>query len=294
MSKAWHRSMDTKRIECRPIAACAEMLAARTPMFAKNLICLPAGVIGFASLGVIGLGTFAAFGAENSTFQDRARNLPIRGVVRPVAQATISTDIVATVAKVGFKEGQAFKKGDVLVAFDCRRYEAELASAVAQLKEMQVNVDTNAFLEKRDAANKQDLEISKARADKASAEADSLRARIDQCVIEAPFDGRVADLGIREYEMPATGKPLIRILADGELEIDLILPSNWLEWLKPGSEFKFLIDETRKSYDGVVTRIGAAVDTISQTIKVTARFKEPTAEVLPGMSGSARFAHDEG
>lgn len=249
---------------------------------------------GLAIATFLTIGASSAVSNENPAVQDRARNLPIRGVVRPLTQAIISTDIAAPVAKVGFKEGQSFKKGDVLIAFECHRYEAELAAAVAQMKEMQINVDTNTFLEKRDAANKQDLEISKARAAKASAEVDGLKARISQCVIEAPFDGRIADLGIREYEMPATGKPLIHILAAGELEIDLILPSNWLAWLKPGAEFKFLIDETRQSYDGAVTRIGASVDTISQTIKVTARFKDPTIDVLPGMSGSARFAHDEG
>lgn len=251
-------------------------------------ICLIAGVVSVAFWGAHILAGDRLAAAEKS------RGLPIRGVVRPAEQATISTEIVATVAKVGFKEGQTFKKGDVLIAFDCRRYEAELASAVAQLREMQVSVDTNLFLEKRDAGNKQDLDISKARAAKAAAEADALKVRIDQCVIEAPFDGRVAELGIREHEMPSTNKPLIQILADGEMEIELILPSNWLHWLKEGSEFTFLIDENRKSYDGVVTRIGASVDTISQTIKVSAKFKDAPQDVLPGMSGSARFAQDEG
>ena len=244
--------------------------------------------------GCIGLGSAVSWSGERSAADAKLRGLPIRGVVEPAEEATIGTEIVAMVAKVGFKEGQSFKKGEILIAFDCRRYEAELASAVAQLREMEINVDTNVFLEKRDAGNKQDVEISKARMSKAAAEADALRVRIDQCVIEAPFDGRVAELGIREHEMPATNKPLIHILADGEMEIDLILPSNWLEWLKAGAEFDFTIDETRKTYKGVVTRIGAAVDTISQTIKVSARFTERPADVLPGMSGSARFAQSEG
>jgi RND family efflux transporter MFP subunit len=243
---------------------------------------------------IMAAGIAAAWSGEPSRVDAKMRGLPIRGVVKPAEQATISTEIVATVAKVGFKEGQSFKKGDILIAFDCRRYEAELASAVAQLREMEINVDTNLFLEKREAGNKQDVEISKARMAKAAAEADALKVRLDQCVIKAPFDGRVAELGIREHEMPAMNKPLIQILAAGEMEIELILPSHWLEWLKPGSEFSFLIDETRRSYKGAVSRIGAAVDTISQTIKVSARFVEMPVDVLPGMSGSARFAQDEG
>jgi RND family efflux transporter MFP subunit len=252
------------------------------------------GVSALCFAAITAAGMAAAISGERSATDAKLRGLPIRGVVKPAEQATISTEIVATVAKVGFKEGQSFKKGDILIAFDCRRYEAELASAVAHLREMEINVDTNLFLEKRDAGNKQDVEISKARMAKAAAEADALKVRLDQCVIKAPFDGRVAELGIREHEMPAMNKPLIQILAAGEMEIELILPSHWLEWLKPGSEFNFLIDETRRSYKGAVSRIGAAVDTISQTIKVSARFVETPVDVLPGMSGSARFAQDEG
>lgn len=245
--------------------------------------------------GLVGLATRVSgetAGTGETPRQTRA--LPIRGVVRALEEATISTEIIASVSKIGFKEGQFFKKGDLLIAFDCRRYAAELAAAKALQKEMQINVETNTFLEKRNAGSKQEIEISKARADKAGADVDALEVRIDQCNIMAPFDGRVAEIGIREHEMPVSGRPLIRVLAAGELEIDLILPSNWLAWLKTGAEFEIVIDETRKSYSGVVTRIGAEVDTISQTVKVTSRFKAPVTDVLPGMSGSAHFEHNEG
>ena len=46
---------------------------------------------------------------------------PVRGVVRPQRQATISTDFQASVAATKFKEGDRFRKGDVLIEFDCRR-----------------------------------------------------------------------------------------------------------------------------------------------------------------------------
>ncbi len=224
----------------------------------------------------------------------RSSKLPIRGVVRPLRQATIATEIVARVETIGFREGERFKKGQLLIAFDCRRHMAELASAEAQHQEMKVALETNAFLEKRNAGSRQDLEIAKARAAKAAADADGLRVRLDQCMIKAPFDGRVAELTINEHEMPVSGKPLIAILADGELEIDLILPSDWLGWLKEKMEFSFIVDETGRGYQGEVVRIGAAVDTISQTIKITGRFRNVDAAVLPGMSGAATFSNTGG
>jgi membrane fusion protein, multidrug efflux system len=155
---------------------------------------------------------------------------------------------------------------------------------------MRIAVESNAFLEKRNAASRQDVEIAKARASKAAAEADALRIRLDQCSIIAPFDGRVSELVINEHEMSVAGKPMLSIIEEGDLEIDLILPSDWLVWLKAGADFAFAIDETQQVHPASIVRIGATVDSISQTIKVTGRFTASRAGVLPGMSGSARFA----
>jgi len=232
-------------------------------------------------------------GAE-SLATNSAQPLPVRGVVRPSAQAIISTDLTARVARVGFREGAQFRMGDVLVAFDCRRHKAELASAEAQHREMLVAFESALFLEKRNAGSRQDVEIARARADRAAAEAEIIRARLDQCTITAPFDGSVAGLGIHEHETPVAGKELFFIVANREPKIELIVPSTWLTWLKPGAEFQFQVDETHKAYVGVVRRVGAAVDTVSQTITVFAKFAAPTADILPGMSGTARFKHHEG
>jgi membrane fusion protein, multidrug efflux system len=219
---------------------------------------------------------------------------PVRGVLRPIAQATLSTDISARVAKVGFKDGEVFHQGDVLVAFDCARQEADLASADAQEREMRVSLDSAVLLEKRNAGNRTETETARARADKAHAEANSIRARLAQCVIAAPYDGRVTGIDIHEHEYPVPSRPMLSIVADGQPTIELIVPSTWLVWLKPGELFQFAVDETGRSYAGDVERVGASVDTVSQTIKVFGRFTAPAEGILPGMSGAAYFKHTEG
>ena len=242
---------------------------------------------------LLGMAWAPSAGAESLTAKS-AQPLPVRGVVRASAQAVISTDLTARVAKIGFKEGAQFRMGDVLVAFDCRRHKAELASAEAQHREMLVAFESALFLEKRNAGSRQDVETARARADRAAAEAEVIRARLDQCTITAPFDGSVAELGIHKHETPAAGTQLFFIVAKREPKIELIVPSTWLTWLKPGAEFKFEVDETHKTYVGVVKRLGAAVDTVSQTVKVFAKFAAPTPDILPGMSGTAQFKAHEG
>lgn len=212
---------------------------------------------------------------------------PVRGLVRALTQAMISTEFTSPVATIGFKEGERFKRGDVLVAFDCRRQRAEFASSEAQHREMMLSFENNKLLRQSQAVGRTELDISEARAQKAAAEVEALRVRLDQCVLKAPFDGRVSELGIHELETPQPGKPYIGIIADGELEIDLIVPAAWLATVGVGTELQFAIDEDRSRHEIVVRRLGAAIDPLSQTAKLVAAFAQPAPGVMPGMSGTA-------
>ncbi len=213
----------------------------------------------------------------------------VRGVVRPRMQASISSELAAAVARIGSKEGEAFKKGDTLVSFDCRRQEAEYAAAKAEHSEMEIAFDNATYLSSHKAAGKLDVAMSRARVEKTAAQLAALSVRLAQCSIVAPFDGRVAELLIHEHETPVTGRPLMTVIETSSPEIELIVPSAWLRWLTQGHPFTFQIDETGTVEKAAVARIGAAVDPVSQTIKVSGEFVTPTATILSGMSGTADF-----
>lgn len=219
---------------------------------------------------------------------------PIRGVVRPSAQANISTDLAVRVSKVGFKAGQSFRAGEVLLSFDCSRQKAEMTSAEALHREMKASYRSAQILYEHKAGSRLDLETSKARVDRAAADLDGLRQRLAQCTIIAPYDGSVVDLTIHEFEMPAPGKSLLSIVSRKDPEIELVVPSSWLTWLTPGTTFDFFVEETGKTYPAKVQRLGATADTVSQTLKVFATFTTQTPAILPGSSGTAKFNHDQG
>ncbi len=219
---------------------------------------------------------------------------PIRGIIRAVETAMISTELTMRVARVAFMEGERFKKGDALIEFDCRRPRAELAAAEAQHHEMKLTLDNNRVLQKVQAVGRHDFDVSMSRVVKAAAEAEALRVRLDQCWVIAPYDGRVLELSLHAFETPQPGKPFIGIVADGNLEIDLVVPSDWVRWLSVDVPLTFSVDETGTVHRARVKRIGASVDPISQTIKIVAAFDQPTLAILSGMSGTAEFSKSGG
>jgi membrane fusion protein, multidrug efflux system len=233
-------------------------------------------------VGMAGLNRHAEAGSQPT-------ESPVRGIVRAVQQASISTDLSVRVSAIHAREGDAFNAGDTLVEFDCRRQIATVAAADAQQLEMQLTVDKNRMLLRTQSVGRNDLDVSEARLSKARAEADALRSQLDQCVVVAPFKGRVLDLNLQVHEASQPGKPFIALIAHERLELDLIVPSHWLQRAAVGTVFSFHVDEVRRAVQATVTRTSPAVDPISQTIKIIAVFSNDQGAVLPGMSGTAEF-----
>lgn len=213
----------------------------------------------------------------------------MRGIVRARDEALISTDLNVRIETLGFREGESFAKGDVLATFDCSDLRAQVKSAEALLRAEQITSANNARLAKSKAVGNFEVELSQAKADQAAAEVETFRSKISRCTITAPFDGRVSLMRAHAHEIPEPNQPMMQIVGHSELEIEALLPSRWLRWLKPGAPFSVSIDETGKTLPAEVTRIGAVVDPVSQTVKVTGRFTGDSAGILPGMSGPTRF-----
>ena len=233
------------------------------------------------------------FGAPSAGADGALPSEAVRGIVRPKSQASISSELAAPVARIGVKEGQSFARGDALINFDCRLQEAEFAAVEAEYREMDAAYQNAKYLGDRKAGGALDVETSKARLDKTTAQLQGLGVRLTRCIVTAPFDGRVAELSIHEHETPAAGRALLTVIETQAPEIELIVPSRWLKWLTQGLQFTFQIDETGTSEAAAVTRIGAAVDPVSQTIKVSGAFKATSSQILPGMSGTANFTSGE-
>ena len=106
----------------------------------------------------------------------------------------------------------------------------------------------------------------------------------------APFAGRVAEQKVREQQFVQPAQALLDILDDSVLELEFLVPSAWLRWLKVGGSFEVQIDETRKTYPAKFTRIGARVDPVSQSLRVAAAIHGRFPELVAGMSGKVLLA----
>ena len=213
----------------------------------------------------------------------------IRGLVNPLRQAVLSAQVEAVIESIPYRDGEHFKAGDVLVQLECGRYQAELEAAQAESDSRRRQHQNVKQRRKLNAASDIDVEIAWAEARKARASARLANIRVGQCTITAPYDGTVVELLAQEHESVGPQQAMVSIIGRNALEIELIVPSEWLARLRPGTRLSFTVDETGQTHDARINRLGAQIDPASQTGKVVADFEAPPDGVRAGMSGAARF-----
>lgn len=218
----------------------------------------------------------------------------VRVQVTAVLSTTIGAPMTGKLDRFPLVDGDRFKEGDVLARFACAERDAALQRAKAALE-----------LKRRVLGNKQKLgslgnstglEIDIAAGEVAEANADLAVAQTLQanCIVTAPFSGRVSEVSAHPFQFVQLGAPLIEILSDRDLQFAMVVPSRWLAWLKQGLGFDVAIEETGRIYPVELSRISGKVDPVSRSVKIYARAKGATEDVLPGMSGRALLSPPPG
>ncbi|MFM0002850.1 efflux RND transporter periplasmic adaptor subunit [Paraburkholderia dipogonis] len=218
----------------------------------------------------------------------------IRVQVVAETSATIGAPMSGRLSQFALRDGDRFRQGQVIARFVCAEKEGALAHARAVFDGRQI---VNASKQRLHAlGSTSDVEYKVAEADEEQAAADVKTAQtlVDTCVVAAPFTGRVSAVFAHNFQFLQTGAPLLDVLSDRNLDLEMIVPSMWLAWLKPGNTFNVAIDETGKTYPATLTRLSGKVDAVSRSIKVYGHIDNPPDTLLPGMSGRAVFTPPAG
>ena len=222
------------------------------------------------------------------------------------AQAVLSSERSGKIVKVGFRDGDRFQKGDVLLEYDCALPKARLARAEAALSAANGRWKNASELRKLHSISAADFEEARAGAGMARAEMEAERIEVGRCRIEAPFSGVVGEAFVRAHEYVGEGQKLLTIYDVSSFDAEAILPAAALKALRIGTMLEIALDDTGAVYPLRVSRIAGSVDPVSQSVKVTGELIRPAGEaeqtkektsaeniplpVLPGMSGSIRWS----
>lgn len=211
------------------------------------------------------------------------------GKVQPEVEVKISSEVSGEIIALPVKEGQAVKKGDLLVRVNPDLYQsgvsrstaslstakAGLSQAEAQLKEAKANYDRNKQLFERGVISKSEwdrlvsaYEVAKASRQSAFYNVKSANATVTEATdnlnrttIYSPVDGTIskldAELGERVVgTQQMAGTEILRVANLNNMEVEVDVNENDIVKIEIGDEAEIEVDAyLRRKFKGTVTSI---------------------------------------
>ncbi len=216
--------------------------------------------------------------------QDWNDNLQALGTVRAHEAVTVTAKVSETVQQVHFESGQDVAKGAPLVTLSGQQQDALLASAQAQLKDAEAQLQRLTQLGGQQLVARSAVDTARATRDAARAQVGQIRANLSDRVIRAPFAGV---LGIRQVSPGALVTPgtVIATLDDvSRVYVDFPLPERVIAGAGVGQAVAATTSAwPGRSFTGTVSTVATRLDEGSRAAMVRADFPNPDRALKPGM-----------
>ncbi|MEN0087313.1 MAG: HlyD family efflux transporter periplasmic adaptor subunit [Pseudomonadota bacterium] len=217
----------------------------------------------------------------------------LQGVVVPTQSAKLAARNAGTIISIGPENGEFFSKGDVLVAFDCRRARAELAQADAKLDGATARYEVQRKRVENGSAGSLKLVEAEVLLREAEAAISLSRQAVQECTIIAPFDGAVEARIANPHETVNVRDPLLNIVAITGHEVRAYVPSSLLRSFTPGDFFSFIPDEAEAPLLGKIVAFGARVDNVSRLVEMRGELQMMPDYIRPGVSGRLELGQSQ-
>jgi RND family efflux transporter MFP subunit len=227
-----------------------------------------------------------------------AENLPMEStssitvLLAAELETTLSSQMNGVLAELNVSFGEHVAKSTPMARFNCNEAEARSKVTMAELSMAKLNLEAKKNLRQLNAVGNIEVSMANTEVQKAEGARTIGAAQSSYCQVLAPFSGHVTKVYVKPYQTVTADTPLFDLVGDGALKVRLNVPSNQLQLLKPGIPLQVSIRETGKTYPAHVSVINSRVDAVPQTVELEARFDEKFTDLMAGMSGTARFHHD--
>jgi len=223
----------------------------------------------------------------------------VAGTVRSLATSTLAANVVGTVVRVRFAEGDRVRAGEVLVEIDAREGRALLDRARAGNEEAERAIEAQAAnaqlaettyrrfeaLHERKSASEQEFSEARARRTAAQAELSRLEARRGEAraaakqaeavlaysSVRAPIDGVVTARFVDAGAQAGPGVPLITIEGERAARVDANVPENVTA--RVGDQA--VVDAGDQRLSARVTRVQPSIDPGARSALVQLQLDRP-------------------
>lgn len=220
----------------------------------------------------------------------------ITGSIQPERKADLRAEVAGIVLQVLKENGEAVRRGDLLVRLDDTAFRDQLASADQAARAAQQSLDQAErqlerlkTLRASGMTSMQALEDAEIRRNSAQSEMVAAKARnvaarqqLQRTEIRAPFDGIVSERKVSNGDTAQIGKEIMKVIDPASLRFQGLISADAVTAVKAGQAVNFRINGYDQQFIGKVRRVDPAANATTRQVEVLVDF---VGERQPRISG---------
>ncbi len=231
-----------------------------------------------------------------------AQVVQLDGVVQAVNQGTVASQTSGRVVTLNVDVNDYVKQGTVLLEISAVQQsasldaaQAQLASALAQDRDAQSQVERYRQLYPKGAISKELMDSAQARARSSAAAVKSASAAVAQAKeslgytsVTAPYEGVVTQRHVELGETVAPGMPLVSGFATDKLRVETEIPQRYQAQVSDIGQFEVVTPQGQRILP-TQYRLFSYADPQSHTFKIRLDLPHQLAGFVPGMWVKTEF-----
>ena len=227
----------------------------------------------------------------------------ITGTIQPERRADLRAEVQGIVLQVLKENGDAVKRGDLLVRLDADTIRDGLSSAEAAKRAAQQafeqagrQLERMKTLRSSGMTSAQALEDAENRRNAAQSELEAARSRVsvaqqqmERTQVRAPFDGVVSDRKVSAGDTAQVGKELLKVIDPTSMRFEALVSADNVGQIEPGQAVHFRVHGYgEQEFTGKVRRMNPAANPTTRQVEMLVDF---TGDKQPKLAGLYAEGH---
>lgn len=228
-------------------------------------------------------------------YSETVRTRSYVGTVESAKEAVVSAVHSGTLKSLDVRQGQKVCRSQLLASVESSSLESIHNASLATLKQAQDGYDRARQVYAKGGVTEVKMTELMTKLAQAQAAEAAAAASLEDCMIRAPFDGRIARVFVHQGERVTLEQPLFSIIDASGLEISIPVPENEIAQIRIGDKARVVFPAlSGEEHVVTVKEKGLIANPLSHTYSCRLNIDDCPRELLSGMVGKVYLNADAG
>ena len=198
-----------------------------------------------------------------------SHSFKVYGTVKSDQSIKIYPETAGKIEGIYVRGGDKVKSGRLLASLDAEVFRATMEEVSTQLNLAETMFEKQSRLWEQKVGSEMDFLQSKMQFESLKNRLETIKKQLNMTEVRAPFSGVIDKIYGKVGEYGAPGMPLLRLVGNGPLSVEMQIPENYITSIKKGQKVNMNFTAIKMKKEGWISQVGDYIDPSSRTFNVS-------------------------